>query len=551
MKRIKRAVSSKLIMRPRYRALSAYIQTDGVDREIGRSLMKKTICGIIVFLMVCMAHTCANAQQQRKSTVVTYYPAPVADYSTIQLSPSNTAPANANPGDMFYNSSSDRIQYKKNGTGWADFGGSGNISTQYLPPEDVFPGTAVIGDVFYNNQTDTIMYLNKTGRWVNLAADPYWSLSALINATAEDPYPHYAVYLTNQTLRRVGVGTSSPEAALHVVKNQTPAAEDEAIAGFYKEYSSDGSGTDMYTIGFTEGSLIVPAAYDYNSSWLYGCHDPSTALKFAALSPDGSISFNAGGYNDSNSEVMRLTNPGGESRPTPRVSIGNPSASMPFALFIDSGQNDTSIFAARGVSAPVSGNLKSGYWNWAPFYGTTANMNYGMYQTSDGIYIDRYNNGTGLNQDGSQIGICEDEGLELRTLGPGFYDASFMKTGGWKLAKTLFNTTGYWQISCARALKNNIVPLDENEMLQKISELDVSRWNYKAEGPSVTHIGPVAEDFYRLFKTGWSEKELPPTESAGVSLAGVKALSAKLNAQQSRIDRLETAIKNLKSKARP
>jgi hypothetical protein len=510
--------------------------------------MKKTMCACLIVGISLMCAS-ADAQQQKKTSVVTYYPAPKADYATVRLSPRDTPPAVAGPGQLFYNLTKDKILYFKNSTGWTDLGGgSATVSNQYLAPTDEFPGTALVGDVYYNNETDTIMYLNKTGKWINLAGDPYWSESVWINATASDPYAHYNLYLNNDTLRRVGLGTTDPEAAFHVFQNNTPdlPAEEETFGAFYKEYTTPFNGVGLLMVGFHEGSTY--GEFRSNSSWLYACDEPSTALKFAALSPSGSISFNVGGYNNSNSEIMRLVNPGGESNPSPRVGIG--TGTPPYTLFIESHQNNTAVFAARGMSAPVSSGYKSGYWNWAPF-DSTFNLNYGIWQASFDYMVDRFYNGTGYNTEGSQIGICLDDGFELRGVhaDQSDYDTGTFEVTKFSTRRVVFNgTTGYYQSTSARGAKHNIVPLDNNAMITKIGQLDVCRWNYKTEARSSVHIGPIAEDFYRLFGTGGSEKELPHSDSAGVALAGVKALSARLNAQQSRIEQLEAAIKDAKSK---
>jgi hypothetical protein len=68
------------------------------------------------------------------------------------------------------------------------------------------------------------------------------------------------------------------------------------------------------------------------------------------------------------------------------------------------------------------------------------------------------------------------------------------------------------------------------------------------ESPSVTHIGPVAEDFYRIFKIGYGDTGLAHIDSIGVSLSGVKALIAQANEQQKKLDALQNRIEAVRSK---
>jgi hypothetical protein len=110
---------------------------------------------------------------------------------------------------------------------------------------------------------------------------------------------------------------------------------------------------------------------------------------------------------------------------------------------------------------------------------------------------------------------------------------------------------GYWVAgicpTSSRKLKENFTRINLDDILGKIDQLEVSRWSYKFEGRSITHIGPVAEDFYRLFKTGSHEDELHVIDSIGVSLAGVKALSGKINVQQQKIEEFRREVKSLKA----
>ena len=89
---------------------------------------------------------------------------------------------------------------------------------------------------------------------------------------------------------------------------------------------------------------------------------------------------------------------------------------------------------------------------------------------------------------------------------------------------------GVWTNASDRNLKTNITPLDGKDVLQRIMQLPVNRWSYKKEGNSITHIGPMAQDFYALFKTGADDKTISSIDPAGVALAGIQQL-AKENRQ--------------------
>ena len=48
-------------------------------------------------------------------------------------------------------------------------------------------------------------------------------------------------------------------------------------------------------------------------------------------------------------------------------------------------------------------------------------------------------------------------------------------------------------------LKENIVPVDNQEILNKITALPISTWNYKDNQQKDKHIGAMAQDFYKAF----------------------------------------------------
>lgn len=89
---------------------------------------------------------------------------------------------------------------------------------------------------------------------------------------------------------------------------------------------------------------------------------------------------------------------------------------------------------------------------------------------------------------------------------------------------------GTWTNSSSRALKENFTALDPFEALDKIDSLSIEQWNYKSEDASITHIGPVAEEFHAAFNTGGvgGDKAISTIDPAGVALLGVQGLSAKV-----------------------
>jgi hypothetical protein len=131
-----------------------------------------------------------------------------------------------------------------------------------------------------------------------------------------------------------------------------------------------------------------------------------------------------------------------------------------------------------------------------------------------------------------------------------FIDTS---TGGY------LSSTGSWTNSSDRALKHHFRPLNPKTVLDKVARMPITSWSYKAEQPSIRHIGPTAQDFYSAFGLGLDNKHIGTIDEGGVALAAIqglyrrnqalerenKALSSRFAVQSARLTRLEHAFAKL------
>jgi len=122
-------------------------------------------------------------------------------------------------------------------------------------------------------------------------------------------------------------------------------------------------------------------------------------------------------------------------------------------------------------------------------------------------------------------------------------------------------TGGAWTNTSDRNKKENFTILDGAEVLDRICRLPITRWNYKGDQVFNTHIGPMAQDFYKMFHTGNDSLAISTIDPAGVALVGVQqlkkeneALKLKLEklekqnaAQQTKIDTLASEMDEIKS----
>ncbi len=89
--------------------------------------------------------------------------------------------------------------------------------------------------------------------------------------------------------------------------------------------------------------------------------------------------------------------------------------------------------------------------------------------------------------------------------------------------------------SSSKKLKSDIHAVDNDALLQKLSQLDILEWQYSHDQSGARHMGAMAEDFHALFGLGSSAEFLAPSDMAGVALAAIRA-------QQDRIEALEAAL---------
>jgi hypothetical protein len=87
--------------------------------------------------------------------------------------------------------------------------------------------------------------------------------------------------------------------------------------------------------------------------------------------------------------------------------------------------------------------------------------------------------------------------------------------------------------SSDRDLKENLVIINSQVMLEKLVSVPVSEWNFKRQ--DTRHIGPMAQDFYAAFGVGKDDKHLNPTDTAGVTIAAIQGLYQQVQDQNARM----------------
>jgi Chaperone of endosialidase len=112
-----------------------------------------------------------------------------------------------------------------------------------------------------------------------------------------------------------------------------------------------------------------------------------------------------------------------------------------------------------------------------------------------------------------------------------------------------FNVNGVvmandFENSSDRSLKENFRPVDTYEVLDRVANLPISNWNFKADS-GTTHIGPMAQDFHAAFNVGRDNKHIATVDEGGVALAAIQGLNGKLKEKDAQIDALNKRLADL------
>ena len=121
-----------------------------------------------------------------------------------------------------------------------------------------------------------------------------------------------------------------------------------------------------------------------------------------------------------------------------------------------------------------------------------------------------------------------------------FYTANGTSTG-----VQLASGGGSWSSLSDRNVKEDFAPVDAKQVLEKVAKMPVTTWNYIAQGKTIRHIGPMAQDFYAGFNVGEDERHITTIDEGGVALAAIQGLNMKLQEKDAEIQALKERLEKL------
>jgi trimeric autotransporter adhesin len=123
-----------------------------------------------------------------------------------------------------------------------------------------------------------------------------------------------------------------------------------------------------------------------------------------------------------------------------------------------------------------------------------------------------------------------------------FYTKGDLSTGAYLAANS-----GTWTDLSDRNSKEHVGSIDSREVLRKVSAMPVTSWRYKGENASVSHVGPMAQDFHAAFGLGDSDKGITTIDADGIAFAAIQGLNEVIKEKDARISALETRLNALEA----
>ncbi len=144
-----------------------------------------------------------------------------------------------------------------------------------------------------------------------------------------------------------------------------------------------------------------------------------------------------------------------------------------------------------------------------------------------------------------------DNTFNVRATGGVLFATSVNATTGIPLTSCYLGPSGTgWICSSDRNLKERFEPITPLQVLAGVIAMPVSTWSII--GSKVRQMGPMAQDFYRAFGLGDTDKAINTIDVGGVAFAAIQGLNEKLTNELKRV-RTELAAKRdetLKLRAR-
>ncbi|WP_353719099.1 tail fiber domain-containing protein [Dyadobacter sp. 676] len=356
---------------------------------------------------------------------------------------------------------------------------------------------------------------------------------------------------------QVGIGTLTPQAGLHVADSSVLFSAPGDVAPSPSGIPAIGEGRRMMwyadKAAFRVGYLGSFSSTYWNSnnignySFAAGAHTRAS----------GEASFAVGlATTASGNQSVALGNNG--SATAERAFAFNGTASGVGAVAIGSGAQATNDDAIALGPSSISGGLGSVVIGPSIAHGPYA-VAIGLQNSARGIFSFALGKNARAIHHGAMVISDASAGFSVDSAYSTAINQLTMRfAGGMRLFTNQGLTTGVelspgggaWNNVSDRRKKENFEALNAEQVLQKVSQLPVTGWNYKSQEATTRHIGPMAQDFYAAFGLNGigNDTTINSSDIDGVNMVAIQALEKRTRQLQKENDQLRAKLEAMDRK---
>ncbi len=231
--------------------------------------------------------------------------------------------------------------------------------------------------------------------------------------------------------------------------------------------------------------------------------------------------------------------------------FSNTTGSVNSAIGDNALYSNTTGFGNSAIGASALNSNTTGFGNTASGTNALINNN-GDNNTASGNGA-LGTNGTGSNNTaiGAETGVSIGNLNNATAIG---YGAVVNASNKIRLGNTLVTVIEgqvAYTFSSDKNQKENFRAVDGKEVLRKISEFELTSWNYKGNDPkAIRHYGPMAQDFFAAFGHDGvgaigTETTINSGDMAGILIVAVQALGKENAELRARLESVEKEMKKL------
>ena len=335
----------------------------------------------------------------------------------------------------------------------------------------------------------------------------------------------------NNTTGKVGIGTSTPLALLHVADSNVVFSAAGDVPSTPGNPAISGSGRRMmwypdkaaFRVGYVNG-----AEWDKDS-----VGDNSVAMGRNTKARSNN-SFAAGYYTSAIGANSVALGNGSTAGGNTSLAIGHDA--------IANGDNSMAL----GLAAEASGanSVAMGYSIFANGDNSTALGNFITTNSKNGAFA--------IGDNSTSFLAANDTDNQMMMRFAGGY--KLYSDGGLSVGVSIDPGGNSWNTISDRRKKENFTPVNGEDFLNKIHNFNLTSWNYKGQDPKLyRHYGPMAQDFHTAFgKDGFgnvgNDTTIGQADMEGVSFIAIQALEKRTLELQDKVARLEARNKELQNK---